>query len=226
MGRQAALDKATRPGWTHRLVLGGVRRETVVIRLAFVLVLICKGILQSVAMAGSDAPVQFHIDPAESRVWFDADAPLHSFRGKTHQITGYVTLRPGSPPQLADASVIIDAASLDTGNRERDADMRDDFLEVKRFPSIEFRMGEVPTPRPAANEAAWDLVLQGKLTVHGITRDVKVPTTVSLASERATARGRIHLDMRDYNIRVPRLLLIPMKSEVLVGFEVVARPVR
>jgi hypothetical protein len=31
--------------------------------------------------------------------------------------------------------------------------------------------------------------------------------------------------MRDYNIRVPRLFLIPMKSEVLVGFEVVARPV-
>jgi polyisoprenoid-binding protein YceI len=196
------------------------------IRVAFVLVLICEGIIQSVALAGSEVPVQFHIDAAESRIWFDADAPLHSFRGITQQISGYVTLRPGSPPQLAAAIVIIDAASLNTGNRERDADMREDFLEVTRFPSIEFRVGEVLTSRPVANEVGWDLVLQGKLTVHGITRDVMVPTTVSLASERATARGRIHLDMRDYNIRVPRLWLIPMKSEVLVGFEVVARPVR
>jgi polyisoprenoid-binding protein YceI len=196
------------------------------IRVAFVLVLICEGIIQSVALAGGEVPVQFHIDSAESRIWFDADAPLHSFRGITQQISGYVTLRPGSPPQLAAAIVIIDAASLNTGNRERDADMREDFLEVTRFPSIEFRVGEVLTSRPVANEVGWDLVLQGKLTVHGITRDVMVPTTVSLASERATARGRIHLDMRDYNIRVPRLWLIPMKSEVLVGFEVVARPVR
>ncbi|HSF32055.1 MAG TPA: YceI family protein [Candidatus Tectomicrobia bacterium] len=195
------------------------------IQVAFALVLICMGSLHAVAMAGGDTPVQFRIDAAESRVWFEADARLHSFRGETQQITGFVMLRPGSPPQLA-ATVTIDAASLDTGNRDRDVDMREDFLEVRQFPSIEFRVDEVLTPRPIANEAAWDLVLPGKLTVHGITRDIKVPTTVSLAAERATARGRIHLDMRDYNIRVPRFWLIPMKSEVLVGFEVVAYPVR
>jgi polyisoprenoid-binding protein YceI len=204
---------------------GDVRRKDVVIRVAFVLGLIGVGIVDRVAVAGGDAAMQFRLAPAESRVWFDADARLHSFRGETQQLTGSFSLRLSSPPQLADAAVSIDAASLDTGNRDRDADMRD-LLEVGRFPTIEFRVVELLTPQPAASAASWDLVLQGKLTVHGITRDVKVPTTVSLAAERVTARGRIHLDMRDYNIRVPRLLLIPMKSEVLVGFEVVAHPVR
>jgi polyisoprenoid-binding protein YceI len=197
-----------------------------VLQVVLVLALICMGSLNSVAVAGAEASMHFRIDPVESRVWFDADARLHSFRGKTQQVAGDVRMRPGSPPQLADATVSIDAASLDTGNRERDVDMRDDFLEVKRFPTIEFRVDEVLTLQPTPHEAGWDLVLQGKLTVHGITRDVKVPTTVSLTTDRATARGRLHLDMRDYNIRVPRLWLIPMKSEVLVGFEVVARPVR
>jgi polyisoprenoid-binding protein YceI len=197
-----------------------------VIRVAFTLVLICMGIGRNVAMAGSDAPVRFRIDPAESRVWFDADARLHSFRGETQKVTGYFTLRQNSSPQIADALVTIDAASLETGNRDRDADMRQDFLEVERFPTIEFRVVELLTPRSSANETGWDVVLQGKLTVHGTTRDVKVPTTVSLTVERVTARGQIHLDMRDYNIRVPRLLMIPMKSEVLVGFEVAAHPAR
>ena len=197
-----------------------------VIRVAFMLVLIGMEIARSIAVAGSDVTVQFRLDPAESRVWFDADAPLHSFRGETQQLTGQFMLRAGSPPQLTDATVTIDAASLDTGHPERNADMRQDFLEVARFPTIEFRAVELLTPRPGADAASWDLVLQGKLTVHGITRDVKVPTTVSLAAERVTARGQIHLDMRDYRIRVPRVLLIPMRSEVLVGFEVVARPVR
>jgi polyisoprenoid-binding protein YceI len=122
--------------------------------------------------------------------------------------------------------VTINAASLDTGHPERDADMRQDFLEVERFPTIEFRVDKLLMPQPVANAASWDLVLQGKLTVHGITRDVKVPTTVSIADGHVTAQGRIHMDMHEYNIRVPRLFLIPMKSEVLVGFEVVARPVR
>jgi polyisoprenoid-binding protein YceI len=208
------------------LVLGRIRREEVVIRVAFTLVLICMGILHCLAMAGGDAPVQFRVDPAASRVWFDADARLHSFRGETQQVTGYFILRQSAPPQIADAQVTIDAARLETGNSDRDADMRKEFLDVERFPTIEFRVVELLTPRPAATEASWDLVLQGQLTVHGITRDVKVPTTVSVVAERVLARGQIHLDMRDYNIRVPRLLLIPMKSEVLVSFEVVARPVR
>jgi len=197
-----------------------------VIRAAFVLVLISMGSVCSGAIAGSDAAVQFRLHASESRVWFDADARLHRFRGETQQLTGNFTLRPGPPPQLADATVTIDAASLDTGHPERNADMRQDFLEVGGFPTIAFRVGELLMPRPTGNPASWDLVLQGKLTVHGITRDVKVPTTVTLAAEQVTARGQTHLDMRDYNIRVPRLLLIPMNSEVLVGFEVVARPVR
>jgi polyisoprenoid-binding protein YceI len=195
-----------------------------VVHLTCVGMLICVAIWCGMALAGGDAPVQFRIAPGESRVWFDADARLHSFRGETAQVTGSFILRQSSPPQIADAQVSIDAASIETGNSDRDRDMRSDFLEVPRFPTIEFRVVELMTPRPTANEAGWDLVLQGQLTVHGTTRAVQVPTTVSLAAERMTARGQLHLDMRDYNIRVPRLLLIPMKSEVLVGFEVVARP--
>jgi polyisoprenoid-binding protein YceI len=197
-----------------------------VIRVAFMLVLIGGGMVRSVALAGSEAPIQFRLEAGESRIWFDADARLHSFRGETQQLTGRFTLQRTSPPQVADAKVTIDAASLDTGHPERNADMRRDFLEVERFPIIEFRVDELLTPQPVTSMVSWDLVLQGKLTVHGVTRDVKVPTTVSIADERVTAQGRIHLDMQDYKIRVPRLFLIPMKSEVLVSFEVVALSVR
>jgi polyisoprenoid-binding protein YceI len=180
--------------------------------------------LISTVMAGGDSPQRFRIDPAASRVWFDADARLSSFRGETQQVNGAWRLWPSTPPQIADARVIIDAASLVTGNAERDADMRQDFLEVTKFPSIEFIVIELLTPRPAANPAEWDLILQGRLTVHGVTREVKVPTTVGLWIDHLTARGQVRLDMRDYNIRVPRLFFVPMKSDVLVGFEIVARP--
>jgi polyisoprenoid-binding protein YceI len=197
-----------------------------VIRVTFLLVLMAWGMVHNVALAHSEAPIKFRLDAAESRVWFDADARLHSFRGETQQLAGRFTLQGLSPLQIADATETIDASSLDTGHPERDADMRRDFLEVERFPSIEFRVDELLTPQSVRSVASWDVVLQGRLTVHGVTRNVKVPTTVSVAEERVIAQGRTHLDMRDYNIRVPRLFLIPMKSEVLVGFEVGAHPVR
>ena len=194
-------------------------------RTTFMLAMMTWGMVSSVVIASSEAPRQFRIDAAESRIWFDADARLHSFRGKTQQLTGGFTLLRTSPLEIADAWVTIDAARLETGHPERDADMRRDFLEVERFPTIEFHVDKLLTPSPVAGVTSWDLVLQGRLTVHGVTRDIKVPTTVTVAEERVIAQGQLHLNMRDYNIRVPRLFLIPMKSEVLVGFEMVARPV-
>jgi polyisoprenoid-binding protein YceI len=196
------------------------------VRSLFLLLLISAGLLCGVTPAGGLPPPQFHIVPSESRVWFDADAPLHSFRGQTQDLSGAFTLQQTSPPQISEAKVIINAASLKTGNSERDADMYRDFLEVARFPTIDFHVGAVQASPSAAGETDWDVVLHAQLTVHGTTRSVRVPATVDLAAERVRARGQVHLDMRDFNIRVPRVLLIPMKSQVLVGFDVVARPAR
>src|SRR6266511_1130711 len=123
------------------------------------MLLVCSWALWSSAMVGSEPPVRFRIDPAASLVWFDADARLHSFRGQTHKINGYFTLQSSAPPQIAEAKVIIEAASLETGNTERDADMRNDFLEVRRFPSIEFGVTELVSPRSIAGGTEWDLVL-------------------------------------------------------------------
>lgn len=193
-------------------------------RYARLLVLLCGWVFVGLANAGAQASMSFRIDPAESRVWFDADARLSTFRGQTQKVAGRWTLLSTSPPQIADASVSVDAASLDTGNAERDAEMRSEFLEVRRFPTIEFRITDVLTPQPLSTGADWDVVLQGRLAIHGVAREVQVPTTVSLVSDRITAQGHVRLNMRDFNIRVPRLLFVPMKGEVLVGFEVVARP--
>ena len=194
------------------------------IRSLFLLLLISAGLLRGVTPAGGLPPLQFHIVPSESRVWFDADAPLHSFRGQTQDLSGAFTLQQTSPPQISEAKVVINAASLKTGNSDRDADMRRDFLEVARFPTIDLHVGSVQAAESAAGGASWDVVLHAQLTVHGTTRRVQVPVTVDLAAERVRARGQVHLDMRDFNIRVPRVLLIPMKSQVLVGFDVIARP--
>lgn len=200
----------------------GPRRIGLLCCSLMMLVLMGGGLFQRGALAGSFQPVTFRIVSAKSHVWFDADAPLHSFRGETREVVGTFTLRQISPLQIADARVLIDAASLKTGNSSRDADMHQDFLEVARFPTIEFIITDLLATRPSVDGMSWDVVMQARLSVHGTTRDVQVPATVSLTAERLTARGQVHLDMRDYQIRVPRLLLVPMRSEVLVGFDVVA----
>jgi polyisoprenoid-binding protein YceI len=66
----------------------------------------------------------------------------------------------------------IDAASIDTGDAERDAHLRSaEFLDVERYPAITFKSQQVE--RVAENQ----LRVVGDLTVRGVTRQVDLATT-------------------------------------------------
>jgi polyisoprenoid-binding protein YceI len=68
--------------------------------------------------------------------------------------------------------VRIDASSINTGNTTRDNHLRSaDFLDVKRFPHIDF----VSTRFAYRGGSKW--TLQGSLTMHGVSRSVSLDTT-------------------------------------------------
>ncbi len=68
-------------------------------------------------------------------------------------------------------TAIIDAASLHTGNEQRDRHVRSgDFLDVERYPTIEFASTQV---RDFDGESC---TLVGQLTLHGVTRTVQLQT--------------------------------------------------
>ncbi|MET9776611.1 YceI family protein [Streptomyces sp. NPDC006367] len=77
-------------------------------------------------------------------------------------------------PDMADShvSVRIDAASITTGNNTRDNHLRSaDFLDVERFPYIDF----TSTRFAYRGGAKW--TLHGTLTMHGTSRSVGLDTT-------------------------------------------------
>ncbi|GAB2915637.1 MULTISPECIES: YceI family protein [Streptomyces] len=68
--------------------------------------------------------------------------------------------------------VRIDASSINTGNNTRDKHLRSaDFLDVERFPHIDF------TSHRFAYRGGSKWTLQGTLTMHGVSRSVALDTT-------------------------------------------------
>jgi len=66
-------------------------------------------------------------------------------------------------------SITIDAASVDTGVAGRDAHLRDtDFFDAPKFPTITFQSKSIEREDDRH-------VLVGPLTMHGVTRTVRIP---------------------------------------------------
>src|SRR5579875_3867185 len=81
----------------------------------------------------------YDIDPAHSRIGFAAKhAMVATVRGQFGEYTAQVHL---DEENVAASSAVIEikAASVTTGNADRDAHLfRDDFFDVEKYPTIRF----------------------------------------------------------------------------------------
>ncbi|HZA76305.1 MAG TPA: YceI family protein [Acidimicrobiales bacterium] len=107
------------------------------------------------------------IDPAHSDVQFVARHMMISkVRGRFREFEGWLHI--AERPEDSSVEVVIQAASIDTGDSQRDAHLRSpDFLDVEQFPEIRFRSTSV---RPAGDDDRYEVV--GDLTIRGVTRPV------------------------------------------------------
>ncbi len=95
----------------------------------------------------------------------------------------------------------IEVASIDTRDEKRDAHLRSaDFFDVENFPTITFESAGISGAKGDA------FVLQGRLTIHGVTHDVSLDVERIGAAkdpwgnERVSFEARTHISRKDFGM--------------------------
>ncbi len=109
----------------------------------------------------------YEIDPSHSSVEFvGRHLMLSKVRGRFGRFSGTITI--ADEPLESSAHVVIDAASVDTGDANRDGHLRSaDLLDVEKYRTLEFHSTRL---EPLGEH--WKL--EGDLTIHGVTRPVSL----------------------------------------------------
>ena len=109
------------------------------------------------------------IDRSHSDITFQVRHLLSKVRGRFNDFSGAIEFDP-EQPNRSRVDVTIQAASIDTGEPDRDAHLRSaDFFDVGTYPTLTFVSTSV-TPR-----GGNDYDVTGNLTIHGVTRPVVLP---------------------------------------------------
>ncbi|MES9542932.1 MULTISPECIES: YceI family protein [unclassified Actinomadura] len=105
------------------------------------------------------------IDPLHTGIGFTVRHLMVSrVRGRFGTFDG--TIVTGADPLDSSVTATIDLASVDTGNAQRDEHLRSaDYLDVAKYPAMTYASTGV---RPDGE----DFVLDGELTLRGLTREV------------------------------------------------------
>jgi polyisoprenoid-binding protein YceI len=154
-----------------------------------------------------------------SSVAFDGSSSLHDFTGTTTAVRGSIELDFSRPADSPAATVIVDAATLDTMNDDRDRAMHEEHLQSVAYPEITFTVARVDDVRPQQNGNGFQATAHGAFSIHGIQKDVSLSATIEKRpGRRLLIEAQCPLRMSDFGIEPPTALagLIKTRDEVVV----------
>jgi len=156
----------------------------------------------------------YQIDPTHTTVEFIVKHLMFSkVRGRFSGVSGTIFV-PGASTVPNEIDVTIDASSVDTRQEQRDGYLKSaKFLDVTAHPHLRFRSTSV-------SGGADNLIVSGDLTLHGVTKSVKLDTTYDGAAVDPFGNSRIAftasttINRKDYGLA----LTAPLDAGgVLVG---------
>ena len=127
--------------------------------------------------------------------------------GRTNKVTGDLVVagQLGSYT-VSDINIEVDMTSLTSDSPRRDNALRERGLETDRFPTATFvspGLRELPSDiRPGQ---PVDLMLDGELTIHGVTRNVSIPVEAKFDSRAIEVVGSLTIPMADFDIQPPNV---------------------
>ena len=142
----------------------------------------------------------YDIDGAHTSVEFvGRHLMITKVRGRFTDVSGRITI--AEEPEASHVEVEIGAASLSSGNADRDTHLKSaDFFDVERFPTITFRSTSVT----ALADNTWEVV--GDLTVRDTTRPVTLQVDFDgadvspLGDERIGFSAATDLNREDFGL--------------------------
>jgi polyisoprenoid-binding protein YceI len=167
-------------------------------------------------------PAVVHLDtlPGKCVAGFDGTSTLHDFRGWTKSVSGWIEFEPGRIDPTARAAFVVDARTLDTGDKDRDRAMHDEHLESARYPEMKFTLSEFHSG------ADGSCTIQGTLEIHGRSRSVEMAGIFLVRPDGLLhVKGKVVAKMSDFGITPPsKVLVIRTADEINVWFEAWAAP--
>jgi polyisoprenoid-binding protein YceI len=135
------------------------------------------------------------INPSNSKIEFVGAKITASHPGGFTDFAG--TLELGDPLEKSAISVTIQTASLYADKEKLTKHLKSaDFFDVEKFPTATFRSTEI-------RKEGDGHVISGDLTLHGVTRQISFPASVSASETQVSAAAEFSINRQDFGIAYP-----------------------
>lgn len=179
------------------------------------------------------AVVRYRLDPSKSTFMVHADrAGLAWFKGHSHRIAAKdfsgeaaLTLDALNPASL---QLTVNAKSLEEtdpvftpqqkGIIKKEIDEL--VLHTDKYPEITFKSTNVTG---SMKNAAFEVKIRGDLTMHGVTRNIEIPATVTLSGDTMHAVGEFEVNRKKFGVNATSAFhgLVKVRHTIKFKFDII-----
>jgi polyisoprenoid-binding protein YceI len=158
---------------------------------------------------------------------FVGQTSQHEAVARTSTVSGGLTVTGDSSGYQATAiTLTIGLSTLHSVDQVagRDVSQRDSVvarqLEVQQYPNATFIATSASVPGTISTQQV-DVSVAGKLTIHGVTKDVTATAKAQLVGDKVEIAGSVSLDMSDFQVSPPAAPFVTVDSKVNLEFDIV-----
>ncbi len=119
------------------------------------------------------------------------------------------------------SQIVIDVGSIHTEKPKLTAHLlNEDFFHVEKFPTATFAARKVES----MPEDATKRNLTGDLTMHGVTKSITFPATISVADDGVTVKAEFFINRFDFDMKYAGQADNLIRKEVVIKLDVKATP--
>lgn len=185
------------------------------------------------SVADSAPVIRYRLQPAQSKFIVHANRTgLAWFKGHSHRVavgdfsgTAELNLDALNPASL---DLTVRAASLEetdpvfTPEQKKiiNKELNEIVLETAKYPEIKFRSTEV---KGSLVGGKFEVRIGGDLTLHGVTKHIVIPATVSVTGDTMHAVGTFGIDRKDFNVNATEAFhgFVKVKHHLEFEFDIV-----
>jgi polyisoprenoid-binding protein YceI len=164
----------------------------------------------------SELTGEYFLDAERTRIEFVARHRMGTrVRGRFAVVEGAFLLD-GEDPSASSARLTIQADTVDTGNEQRDAQLRKEFLRTAAYPTITF----VSTKIEQTGATTFDVT--GDLTIRDVTHPVTVPFELTEADGDVTFKATQTINRMHWQVNWNALTTALVSPDAILDLQLTA----
>ena len=173
-----------------------------------------------VLLAGT-AKAQDRYFTKTGKIDFFSEAKLEDIEAKNKTVTAVLDKKSGA------IQFEVQMKGFEFEKKLMQEHFNDNYVESNKFPKATFK-GTVlnNTAVNYTKDGTYNVKVKGKLTLHGVTKEVEAPGTIKVTGGKIDAASTFTIQLSDYNISIPAVVKDKISNTIKIMVDTRLEPLK